>query len=224
MLLAQQQALLARVKQSMLELLLGRVWRFQGDGKDWGKVELSQCTIKIKNIVWRNNNKNYAYIDLACVSRDTHDITETTTINATTAPSRAIQVIQTNDVLLGTTRPLLRRYTLIRPQYNGQICSTGFCVLRPNPSVVIPQWIYCNIASNRFFEHARVWQEGANYPMLSNKNTLTFKIPLPPLSTQEKIARLLSALEDLSVLCGHKQALLERITHALRDQLIPKEI
>ncbi|WP_158652002.1 restriction endonuclease subunit S [Helicobacter bizzozeronii] len=224
MLLSQKKTLLQKIRQSMLELLLTtRALRFKGESGAWEEVELSNCTEKTKNIVWQNDPDDYVYIDLTSVDRNTHDITETATINAKTAPSRAIQIIQADDVLLGTTRPLLKRYTLVEPKYDGQICSTGFCILRSNPSVVLSQWIYYNIASYRFSEYARVWQEGANYPMLANRHVFSYKIPLPPLPTQQKIAHLLSTLDRLIELTHQEQQLLARITRALRDQLIYKE-
>ncbi|WP_240329630.1 restriction endonuclease subunit S [Helicobacter suis] len=150
--------------------------------------------IKNHNII---SPKGYQYVDLSSVDRELSQITQTTPINAKNAPSRARYIIQTDDVLLGTTRPLLKRYALVRSQHSGQICSTGFCVLRAELTRVIPQWVYYNIASERFLSHARTWQEGTSYPMLADKHVMSFLIPLPSLPIQKKIASILDQLQAL---------------------------
>ena len=104
------------------------------DGVEFASI--SNCVEKIKNIKWIDNKDvEFQYIDLTSVDRETSKITETQTINANNAPSRAQQILQSGDVILGTTRPMLKRYCLIGDEYNNQICSTGFCVLRANESI-----------------------------------------------------------------------------------------
>ncbi|WP_121020831.1 restriction endonuclease subunit S [Helicobacter vulpis] len=161
-------------------------------------VELGEATHRVANVKWKDNNSNYAYIDLASVDRELSKITQTTPINAKNAPSRARYIVKTKDVLLGTTRPLLKRYTLVEPQHNGQICSTGFCVLRADTTKVLPEWIFYNIASRRFLNHAQAWQEGTSYPMLADKHVMSFTIPLPPLVVQEKIIEILDQFHTLT--------------------------
>lgn len=49
------------------------------------------------------------------------------------APDGKIQqfdvIVAEGDILLGTTRPMLKRFYMVNDEYNGQICSNGFCVL-----------------------------------------------------------------------------------------------
>ncbi|WP_199764859.1 restriction endonuclease subunit S, partial [Helicobacter felis] len=161
-------------------------------------VELGEVTRRVANVAWKNNPKNYRYIDLSSVDRELSQITQTTPINAQNAPSRARYIVETKDVLLGTTRPLLKRITLVGAEHNGQICSTGFCVLRADIVKVLPEWIFYNITSDRFFMHARAWQEGTSYPMLADKHVMSFTIPLPPLIVQEKIVAILDCFAELT--------------------------
>ena len=154
---------------------------------------------KVKNIRWMvNAGEQYSYIDLTSVDRDTHEITETQMITAKNAPSRAQQVIATGDVLLGTTRPLLKRYCLINDKYDGQICSTGFCVLRANEDIVLHKWVYHQIASLNFFDHVEKYQKGASYPCISDADVKRYKIPLPPLPVQKEIVRILDSFTELT--------------------------
>ena len=126
---------------------------------------LQECTQKIDNIKWACANKDYQYIDLSSVDLDTHQISNTQIISADNAPSRAQQIVRHNDILLGTTRPMLRRYCMISSSYDGQICSTGFCVLRAQ-DFVLPQWIYHQITSTDFFAYVEKNQKGASYPSI----------------------------------------------------------
>lgn len=104
-------------------------------------IELKNCVEAVETIKWKEHtNEEYRYIDLSSVDRDTHSIVETQVIDSTNAPSRAQQIVQTHDILLGATRPMLRRYCYVTEKYDGEICSTGFCVLRPNNNIIIPAW------------------------------------------------------------------------------------
>jgi type I restriction enzyme, S subunit len=56
------------------------------------------------------------------------------------APSRARKVVQTEDVLVSTTRPNLNAVAMVPDKFNDQIASTGFDVLRA-PSID-PRWLF----------------------------------------------------------------------------------
>ena len=105
-------------------------------------LPINDCVQKPSNIKWANSNRQeYQYIDLTSVDRDTHVITETQKISTDNAPSRAQQIVRSGDVIFGTTRPLLKRYCLVPNEYDGQICSTGFCVLRANETIILRGWL-----------------------------------------------------------------------------------
>ena len=93
---------------------------------------IKDCVESVEKIQWKLTDETYRYIDLSSVDRDDHMIGETIEISGDNAPSRAQQLVKENDILLGTTRPMLKRYCQIPLEYDNQICSTGFCVLRAN--------------------------------------------------------------------------------------------
>lgn len=139
-------------------------------------MELKNCVGLVRNIKWKERvNEECLYIDLTSVDRDTHSVVEA--IDSVSAPSRAQQIVQTHDVLLGTTRPMLRRYCYITDEYDGEICSTGFCVLRPDTSIILPKWLYHNISSNVFFSHVEKLQKGASYPSISDADVKSICSP-----------------------------------------------
>lgn len=160
---------------------------------------LRECTEKIQNIKWKDySGDDKKYIDLGSVDRDYHCITGTQNINADSAPSRAQQIVQTNDILLGTTRPMLKRYCMISEEYDGDICSTGFCVLRVKEDIVRTRWVYHNIATNNFFSYVEQNQKGASYPAISDAMVKAFRIPVPPLEVQNEIVRILDNFTELT--------------------------
>lgn len=154
--------------------------------------EINDCTIKVQNIKWKSYvGEDKQYIDLSSVDRERNIITETQNINADTAPSRAQQIVMKDDIIFGTTRPMLKRYCIIPEKYDGEICSTGFCVLRAKTDIINPRWLYHNITTNNFFAYVEKNQQGASYPSISDTIVKAFKLPVPPLEVQREIVRIL---------------------------------
>ena len=86
---------------------------------------LDEVCKTIENIRWRDNQGvDFQYSDLSSVNRDNNQITETQTINNENAPSRAQQIVKADDIIFGTTRPTLKRYSVITLEFDNQICST----------------------------------------------------------------------------------------------------
>ncbi|WP_086306743.1 restriction endonuclease subunit S [Campylobacter devanensis] len=159
------------------------------------KVRLGDCLLKVENIKWKQTNDTHLYIDLSSVDREKHRIINTTKINKSNAPSRAQQIVKTNDVLFGGTRPMLKRSCLIEKQYNNEICSTGFCVLRANTDKILPKWIYFMISTNSFYNYVEQNQKGASYPAITDGAIKDYEISLPSLKEQEKMVELLDKFE-----------------------------
>lgn len=158
---------------------------------------LGEVCIKTPNIRWKNtsNNEAFKYIDLSSVNRDTHTIDNVLEINKDNAPSRAQQIVYKGDVILGTTRPTLRRYCQIPQQYDNQICSTGFCIYRANKDIVLNRWLFHNIGNRNFWDYCELKQQGAGYPCLSNSDAFAYIIPVPSLQDQQRIVSILDTFE-----------------------------
>ena len=119
--------------------------------KGWVEVTLGDICESASNIKWSEyKGDGLEYIDLTSVDRNSLMITETTKVTSDNAPSRARKVIHEDDVIFATTRPTLKRVTIIGREYHNQICSTGFAVLRPIADVVITRFIYYFILSEAF--------------------------------------------------------------------------
>lgn len=105
--------------------------------------EIGELLERTSNVRWQDvAGQEFQYIDLTSVDRNTRAIGNTETIDSETAPSRAQQIVRLGDVIFGTTRPMLKRYCLIPAEYDGQICSTGYCVLRPKTNLLLPSFLF----------------------------------------------------------------------------------
>ncbi|MDA3778857.1 MAG: restriction endonuclease subunit S, partial [Bacteroidales bacterium] len=160
--------------------------------------ELNEVCIKTENIKWKENkNINYQYVDLSSVNRNDDEIVKTKIIDSTNAPSRAQQIISEDDIIFGTTRPTLKRYSLVMKKYNNQICSTGFCVLRADKKKLLPKFLFFILKSSRFYDYVENNQKGASYPSISNSRVKKFEIPIPSLPEQERIVKILDKFDSL---------------------------
>lgn len=167
-----------------------------GDDVEW--KTLGECVLKISKIRWgENKEESFQYIDLSSVNRDDNKIYETKAIYSDNAPSRAQQIVVKNDVIFGSTRPMLKRYCLVPEEYDNQICSTGFCVLRANLNLVLPKWVFYNISTSAFYTYVEKNQKGASYPAISDKEIKAYKIPLLPIDEQQRIIDILDRFDTL---------------------------
>ena len=96
-------------------------------------------------------------------------------------------------VLFGKLRPYLRK--IARPAFSG-VCSTDIIPILPKDGVSRDYLFYflrtpdsVNLAASRC--------TGVNLPRLSPKRLASFRVPLPPLAEQKRIARILDAADAL---------------------------
>lgn len=160
------------------------------------KVKIKDIVCKTNKIKWNQTENTYQYIDLSSVDRETHTLSNTSIIDENTAPSRAQQIVCVDDVLFGTTRPMLKRICVIPDEYDGQICSTGFCVLRAIDNIVQPKWIYHVLNTAQFYSYVESHQQGTSYPSISDSLVKEYEITLPSLDEQIRIINILDNLEE----------------------------
>ncbi len=159
---------------------------------------VGEVTAKSSNIKWANaGDDEFQYIDLSSVDRVTRRIGETASITAGNAPSRAQQIVRTGDVIFATTRPAQMRWAVIPPEYDGQIASTGYCVLRPDTSVVLTNFLAHILGADTFRQYVEANQVAGNYPSISDNRVRAYRIPVPPLEMQREIVRVLDQFTQL---------------------------
>lgn len=163
-----------------------------------GFMRVGELLERTSNIRWQDTQgEEFQYIDLSSVDRNTHIIRGTKTINSGTAPSRAQQIVRENDVIFGTTRPMLKRYCLIPSEYDGQISSTGYCVFRPKNELLLPNFLFHLLGTKAFYSYVEANQNGASYPVITDEAVKAFRIPRLPVEVQAEIAKVLDTFTTL---------------------------
>ena len=165
-------------------------------GFEW--KSLGEVVLPTNNIKWDESDLSYRYIDLSSVDKDNNNIGETLEITSKNAPSRAQKIVKKDDVIFATTRPTQMRSALIPPNLDGQIASTGYCILRANQNEVLPKWIYYNLQIDEFKIYLQDKQSGTAYPAISDGLIKQFQIPIPPLSVQSQIVAILDTFDTLT--------------------------
>lgn len=179
--------------------------------------EIGELCSKVDNIKW-NNNIELNYIDLSSVPCKDNRIVDCQLVNRDNAPSRARQIIKTNDILFGTTRPTQMRLCVVPKEYNNQICSTGYCVLRINN--MNQKYIYYCLSSLRFMDYCDLCQDGGSYPSISDGKVKAYEIPIPSLSIQQSIVEKLDAFESLISSIKEEIALRQKQYEYYREKLL----
>jgi len=171
---------------------------FSQKGEGWVEKKLGDVCEKTINIKWANfPDDEFEYIDLSAVSRTSLKITGTTTVNASNAPSRAKKIIQTNDIMFATTRPTLKRVAIVLSEFNDQICSTGYTVLRGIKGVINHKLIYYFLQTDIFMDRMESIQRGTSYPAVTDKDVKDSVMSLPVSKIQQQdVTNKLDALKE----------------------------
>ena len=157
-------------------------------------------------------DKKFTYIDISSIDRHTKSIVSPSILSGKNAPTRARRIVRKGDVLVATTRPNLNAVALVGEELDGQVCSTGLCVLRPAPKLLHPRWLYFATTRRDFVDSLSGAVNGAMYPAVSDKRVYEQEIPLPPLGEQERIVARLS--EQMKAVDRAREAALVRLEAA----------
>lgn len=159
----------------------------------WNWVRLAEmCDTNTKTRDPRlEPDTSFHYVDITSIDNLRKRITSIQTLLGRDAPSRARQVIRAGDVIVSTTRPNLNAVAIVPPDLDDQICSTGFCVLRPG-SRLDRDYLFAFVQSEEFVENLSGLVRGALYPAVTDRQVRVQFIPLPSLSEQMRIAAILN--------------------------------
>lgn len=200
------------------------------DGVEVEWKPLGKITLRTSNIKWRDATRSYRYIDLTSVSVEKKAIIETLVVTPDSAPSRAQKLVEMDDVIFATTRPTQMRYCLIDEEFDGEVASTGYCVLRAKKEEVLPKWILHLISSSEFKAYLEENQSGSAYPAISDAKVKEFRVPIPcpdnpkkSLEIQAEIVRILDAFTAMTAELTAELNLRQQQYNYYRDQLLSFE-
>ncbi len=177
--LAKDLRILNGLKKSKYELKkIGDVYSFPS--KSWKKSE--------------HKTKDFRYIELGAIDI-VEGIKEVKNIQVIDAPSRATQQVEKGDLIIGTTRPYLKRFTIIEEKNHLDICSSGFSIIEPSPEYDL-RFLREFLFSYYGIEQLKNRMTGATYPAITNSELKEILIPLPKIKEQKQIANHISEIKE----------------------------
>jgi len=168
---------------------------FEGaEARIWPRKHVAElCERRIGTVDPRRSaDQDFVYIDISAVDNVAKRIVSPTRMRGAVAPSRARQVVHTGDVIVATTRPNLNAVALVPPDLDGQVCSTGFCVLRAKIGLV-PEYLFAFVRTNEFVDALSELVRGALYPAVTDAQVRAIRMPLAPEVDQRRISALLAS-------------------------------
>ena len=178
----------------------------------WESLSLGEVCLGVSKIDPLDLGRDeFKYIDIGSIDSSTNSVGSPQLLKVVDAPGRARQLVRGGDSVFSTVRPYLRNIAYVDEHLDGEIASTGFCVLRPNPSKVLPRFLRFFAISDNLLEQVLPLQRGVSYPAVRDKEVLQTRIFVPPLGEQAKIVEILE--EQLSRL----DAALASV-HAVREK------
>jgi type I restriction enzyme S subunit len=98
-----------------------------------------------------------------------------------------------NDVLISNIRPYFKKIWFADKEGG---CSNDVLVFRAKENVE-PLFLYYQLSKDAFFDDMVAGSNGTKMPRGNKTSIMEFKLQIPPLPTQRKIASILSAYDDL---------------------------
>ena len=126
------------------------------------------------------------------------------------------QCFSEGDILLSNIRPYFKK--IWYATFNGG-CSNDVLVLRAK-SNVCSKFLYYVLSDDKFFEYDTATSKGTKMPRGDKVAIMKYSVPKYDLTTQEKIARVLSSLDDKIELNNKINQNLEQQAQAIYNQLI----
>lgn len=141
-----------------------------------------------------HKNEYFQYIELGNID-PIIGISEVNQVKVKEAASRATQTVKTDDLIIGTTRPYLKRFAIVEEIHNGCVCSSGFSVIEHSKKYNL---FYLREYLMSFYgiEQLKNRMTGGSYPAITSTELGEIRIPFPDLQIQNKIASNLVVLKN----------------------------
>lgn len=145
-------------------------------------------TVKLKKDPTKQPEQFFQYIDISSIDVDTGIIVRPQELTGEEAPSRARKLVRAYDIIISTCRPTRGAIAVVPEELHGQICSTGFSVIRVKEEVN-PFYVHFALRLPSTLEQVRKWSTGSSYPAILDDDVMKTLIPLPDVDIQDQIAK-----------------------------------
>ena len=186
--------------------------------EEWKECKLGDiCKSNIYSYSEKDNWAFVNYLDTGNITENKISDIQFIDLSSESLPSRARRKVQINDIIYSTVRPNQKHFGIIKNQPENFLVSTGFAVLHINKTIADPNFVFYNLIQNENTEtlHAIAEQTTSAYPAIKPSDIENLSIKVPPLPTQQKIAAILSSLDDKIELNNKINTNLEQQAQAL---------
>lgn len=168
---------------------------FENKGEGWEEKTLGEVLLKTETVdPTKKPDEEFIYLDVSSVNKETKEIENATVLLGKDAPSRARKLVKTNDVIFATVRPTHSRVASITEEYDNQVCSTGYFVLRAK-EFLNNNLVFYFLLTYGFNKQMEKLQKGASYPAVTDSEVKGVYIPYPKsMKLQQIIVQKLDAL------------------------------
>lgn len=190
----------------------------------WKQINLGDFIITNKKSIGKDDKyTNIEYLETGSISRG--KITNTIKIALENAPSRARRILEDEDIIYSSVRPINRHYGFFKKPKNNFVVSTGFITITCNKSIIYPLFLYHYLTQDSIVEQLDVIAEGSTsaYPCLLPSDIEALEVLLPPLPEQKAIAGVLGSLDGKIDLLQRQNATLEATAETLFRQWFIEE-
>lgn len=186
----------------------------------WKNFHLGDIAQRVKDTHSPSDNGETLYLGLEHLAQGFPSLVGQGTESEVRSSKTAFKA---GDVLFGKLRPYLRKGA--RPEFDG-ICSTDIIVMR-GKDVCEPDFLKYLVHTDPFIEYAKATTTGVQHPRTSWPSLNRFRLSLPPLPEQKKIAHILSTVQRaieaqeriIQTTTGLKKALMHKLfTEGLRNE------
>ena len=136
--------------------------------KDWKWVKLGEVCEKVEAVKRKEKNpeEELLYLDIGGIDNSSNKILSHKNYKWKDAPSRAQQIVFKDGILFSTVRTYMKNIAVVENKiYEGQIASSGFCVIRSEKKTTNPKFIFYYTVSQNFLRPLNELQTGSSYPI-----------------------------------------------------------
>ena len=153
----------------------------------WERTTFRNICLQVDKVNPRDDpERMFTYLDIASIDNAVHQVVAPKTYLGKDAPSRARQKVRSGNTLFSTVRTYLKNIAIVPPEFDGEVASTGFCVLIPADGID-NRFIFYFALNDEFISKLNPLQRGTSYPAVRDGDVLSQELPLPPLPEQRRI-------------------------------------
>ena len=164
-----------------------------------------------------DDQENISYLDTSNITKNFIGDFQTLVVGVDKIPSRAKRKVKDNDIVYSTIRPINMHFGFLRNPPKDLVVSTGFVVVRVDPTKANPRFIYEYLTQGKFTAHMQNIGEDSTstYPGIRPDDLLSIEIDLPSKKTQDFISAFATKIDNKIKLNQKMNKTLEEIAKTL---------